>query len=63
MLKQSGGRGKYGHCKVKFGFQWMLTVRRHPNVGGYIRRWSFSERYIPKIGEGGIEEAYAVRSP
>ena len=53
--KQSGGRGQYGHCKVKFEpmdingeetFQFESTV-----VGGAIPK-----EYIPKIGEG-IEEA------
>ena len=53
--KQSGGRGQYGHCKVKFEpmdvngeetFKFESTV-----VGGAIPK-----EYIPKIGEG-IEEA------
>ena len=53
--KQSGGRGQYGHCKVKFEpmdingeetFFFESTV-----VGGAIPK-----EYIPKIGEG-IEEA------
>ena len=53
--KQSGGRGKYGHCKVKFDpmdpngeetFKFESTV-----VGGAIPK-----EYIPAIGEG-IEEA------
>ncbi len=53
--KQSGGRGQYGHCKVKFEpmdanaeetFIFESTV-----VGGAIPK-----EYIPKIGEG-IEEA------
>ena len=53
--KQSGGRGQYGHCKVKFEpmdangeelFKFESTV-----VGG-----SIPKEYIPKIGEG-IEEA------
>ena len=53
--KQSGGRGQYGHCKVKFEpmdvngeetYKFESTV-----VGGAIPK-----EYIPKIGEG-IEEA------
>ena len=53
--KQSGGRGQYGHCKVKFEpmdvngeetFKFESTV-----VGGAIPK-----EYIPKVGEG-IEEA------
>ena len=53
--KQSGGRGQYGHCKVKFEpmdvngeetFKFESSV-----VGGAIPK-----EYIPKIGEG-IEEA------
>ncbi len=53
--KQSGGRGQYGHCKVKFEpmdangeelFKFDSTV-----VGGAIPR-----EYIPAVGEG-IEEA------
>ncbi len=53
--KQSGGRGQYGHCKVKFApmdanaeelFKFDSTV-----VGGAIPR-----EYIPAVGEG-IEEA------
>ena len=53
--KQSGGRGQYGHCKVKFDpmdpngeetFKFESTV-----VGG-----SIPKEYIPAIGEG-IEEA------
>ena len=53
--KQSGGRGQYGHCKVKFEpmdangdelFKFESTV-----VGG-----SIPKEYIPSIGEG-IEEA------
>ena len=53
--KQSGGRGRYGHCKVKFDpmdpngeetFKFESTV-----VGGAIPK-----EYIPAIGEG-IEEA------
>ena len=53
--KQSGGRGEYGHCKVKFDpmdpngedtFKFESTV-----VGGAIPK-----EYIPAIGEG-IEEA------
>jgi len=54
-VKQSGGRGQYGHCKVKFEpmdpngeetFKFESTV-----VGG-----SIPKEYIPAIGEG-IEEA------
>ena len=53
--KQSGGRGQYGHCKVKFEpmdpngeetFEFESTV-----VGGNIPK-----EYIPAVGEG-IEEA------
>ena len=53
--KQSGGRGQYGHCKVKFEpmdanaeetFKFESTV-----VGGNIPK-----EYIPSVGEG-IEEA------
>ena len=53
--KQSGGRGQYGHCKVKFSpmdpngektFEFESTV-----VGGAIPK-----EYIPAVGEG-IEEA------
>ncbi len=53
--KQSGGRGQYGHCKVKFEpmdingeetFKFESSV-----VGGAIPK-----EYIPKVGEG-IEEA------
>ena len=53
--KQSGGRGQYGHCKVKFEpmdpngeetFKFVSTV-----VGGAIPK-----EYIPSVGEG-IEEA------
>ncbi|WP_167957799.1 elongation factor G [Anaerosporobacter faecicola] len=53
--KQSGGRGQYGHCKVKFEpmdpngeetFKFQSTV-----VGGAIPK-----EYIPAVGEG-IEEA------
>ena len=53
--KQSGGRGQYGHCKVKFEptdpnaeetFSFESTV-----VGGAIPK-----EYIPAVGEG-IEEA------
>ena len=53
--KQSGGRGQYGHCKVKFEpmdpnaeetFQFESTV-----VGGAIPK-----EYIPAVGAG-IEEA------
>ena len=53
--KQSGGRGQYGHCKVKFEpmdpngeetFKFESTV-----VGGAI-----PQEYIPAVGEG-IEEA------
>lgn len=53
--KQSGGRGQYGHCKVKFEpmdpngektFEFESQV-----VGGAIPK-----EYIPKVGEG-IEEA------
>ncbi len=53
--KQSGGRGQYGHCKVKFDpmdvngeetYQFESTV-----VGGAIPK-----EYIPAVGEG-IEEA------
>ncbi len=54
-VKQTGGHGQYGHCKVKFDpidyngeetFIFESTV-----VGGVIPK-----EYIPKIGEG-IEEA------
>ncbi len=54
-IKQSGGRGQYGHCKVKFApmdangeelYKFESTV-----VGGAIPK-----EYIPAIGEG-IEEA------
>lgn len=54
-VKQSGGRGQYGHCKVKFEpmdpngeqtFVFESTV-----VGGHIPK-----EYIPAVGEG-IEEA------
>ena len=54
-IKQSGGRGQYGHCKVKFEpmdansaetFKFESQV-----VGGAIPK-----EYIPAIGEG-IEEA------
>lgn len=53
--KQSGGRGQYGHCKVKFEpmdpngeetFKFISSV-----VGGAIPK-----EYIPAVGEG-IEEA------
>ena len=53
--KQSGGRGQYGHCKVKFApmdpngeelFKFESTV-----VGGAIPK-----EYIPAVGEG-IEDA------
>ncbi len=53
--KQSGGRGQYGHCKVRFEpmdanaeetFKFDSTV-----VGGAIQK-----EYIPAVGEG-IEEA------
>jgi len=53
--KQSGGRGQYGHCKVKFGpmdanaeetYKFETSV-----VGGAIPK-----EYIPAVGEG-IEEA------
>ena len=53
--KQSGGRGQYGHCKVKFEpmdvngeetYKFDSTV-----VGGAIPK-----EYIPAVGEG-IEEA------
>ena len=53
--KQSGGRGQYGHCKVKFEpmdanaeetYKFESTV-----VGGAIQK-----EYIPAVGEG-IEEA------
>lgn len=53
--KQSGGRGQYGHCKVRFGpmdangeelFKFESSV-----VGGAIPR-----EYIPAVGNG-IEEA------
>ena len=53
--KQSGGRGQYGHCKVKFApmdanaeetYKFESTV-----VGGAIPK-----EYIPAVGEG-IEEA------
>ncbi len=52
--KQSGGRGQYGHCKVKFEpleancekFEFESTV-----VGG-----SIPKEYIPAVGEG-IQEA------
>ena len=53
--KQSGGRGQYGHCKVKFEpmdpngeetFKFESTI-----VGGAIPK-----EYIPAVGEG-IEEA------
>ncbi len=51
MLKQSGGRGQYGHCKVKFEpmdangeelYKFESTV-----VGGAIPK-----EYIPAVGEG-----------
>ena len=54
-VRQSGGRGQYGHCKVKFEpmdpngeetFKFESTV-----VGGAIPK-----EYIPAVGEG-IEEA------
>ncbi len=54
-IRQSGGRGQYGHCKVKFEpmdpngdelFRFESTV-----VGGAIPK-----EYIPAVGEG-IEEA------
>ncbi len=54
-VRQSGGRGQYGHCKVKFApmdangeelYKFESTV-----VGGVIPK-----EYIPAIGEG-IEEA------
>ena len=54
-VRQSGGRGQYGHCKVKFTpmdpngeetFKFESTV-----VGGAIPK-----EYIPAVGEG-IEEA------
>ncbi|MDO5564634.1 MAG: elongation factor G [Eubacteriales bacterium] len=54
-IKQSGGRGQYGHCKVKFEpmdpngeevFKFESSV-----VGGAIPK-----EYIPAVGEG-IEEA------
>ena len=54
-VKQSGGRGQYGHCKVRFApmdangeelFKFESTV-----VGGAIPK-----EYIPAVGEG-IEEA------
>ena len=57
--KQSGGRGQYGHCKVKFEpmdangeetYKFESTV-----VGGAIPK-----EYIPAVGEG-IEDAYEVR--
>ncbi len=54
-IKQSGGRGQYGHCKVKFepmdanGEE--LYAFESSVVGGAIPK-----EYIPAIGEG-IEEA------
>ncbi|MEC8068038.1 MAG: elongation factor G [Pseudomonadota bacterium] len=52
-VKQSGGRGQYGHCVVRFepnetgkGFEFNSEI-----VGGAIPK-----EYIPKVGEG-IEEA------
>ena len=57
--KQSGGRGQYGHCKVKFEpmdpngeetFKFESTV-----VGGAIPK-----EYIPAVGEGIEEAAQAV---
>ena len=52
-VKQSGGRGQYGHCVVRFepnetgkGFEFNSEI-----VGGAIPR-----EYVPKVGEG-IEEA------
>tara|TARA_R110000868_G_scaffold262401_1_gene520900 strand:- start:60117 stop:62195 length:2079 start_codon:yes stop_codon:yes gene_type:complete len=52
-VKQSGGRGQYGHCVVRFepnevgkGFEFVSEI-----VGGAIPR-----EYVPKVGEG-IEEA------
>lgn len=52
-VKQSGGRGQYGHCVVRFepnetgkGFEFESEI-----VGGAIPK-----EYIPKVGEG-IEEA------
>ena len=54
-IRQSGGRGQYGHCKVKFEpmdpngeetFKFESTI-----VGGAIPK-----EYIPAVGEG-IEEA------
>ena len=59
--KQSGGRGQYGHCKVKFEpmdingeetFKFESTV-----VGGAIPK-----EYIPAVGEG-IEEAMQKAGP
>ena len=59
--KQSGGRGQYGHCKVKFEpmdvngeetFKFESSV-----VGGAIPK-----EYIPAVGEG-IEEAMQVWYP
>jgi elongation factor G len=56
--KQSGGRGQYGHCKVKFtpmdpnGEE---TFKFQSVVGGAIPK-----EYIPAVGEG-IEEAMQVR--
>ena len=58
--KQSGGRGQYGHCKVKFQpmdangeelYKFESTV-----VGGAIPK-----EYIPAVGEG-IEEALHPRA-
>ena len=60
--KQSGGRGQYGHCKVKFEpmdpngektFEFESQV-----VGGAIPK-----EYIPKVGEGIEEAAQAVGIP
>ncbi len=53
--KQSGGRGQYGHCKVKFranGCERRRTFKFDSTVvGGAIPK-----EYIPAVGEG-IEEA------
>ena len=60
--KQSGGRGQYGHCKVRFepmdaNGEEILRIRTPAVVGGAIPK-----EYIPAVGEG-IEEAMQVRYP
>ena len=59
--KQSGGRGQYGHCKVRFE-PMDANARRLSSSISEVVGGAIPKEYIPAVGEG-IEEAAQGRYP